>query len=1771
MSKSERNMLELLARVEGPPSDLSQLGVTRRRLASEVATPGTPAAEAPQMDEDEALMNYLRLYEKVPMLNAPKDKGFVGQGFVEGTQYPFRLFGVGGEEIAEEDRPRTMGQQIEQGLGFFVGAGLAYIPYGLGASALLRGLGVTARMAPGVAQAMHRVLHGSISGAAFEAGSAEELSQVPVKGAIGAAFGGVAELAFLGASRWRGAKPTTRTSPVDENGVATTGTYVNSDLLNLERRMRPSTETGLEELRTFMAGLGDENAQAEYVAGKMATLFKPGGMMVIPGVENGDAIASLLRKNYPDLQIFSARNRKELLVTDNAGVYKDYGADLTLQEIQGLWNEGKLNLDVKKLVQLVKTKSGNNEGFPITHKATSNWGEAYPLDKNNQWRINMSKDLQKPGNELKYFSTLIHEWTHQLTRYGVMTRSGVTAPGASAVLAKPNSSVIAKIANIFPNRTNAGHHPLGSAEWRGLIYQKELVDMTPYEREWLSASYWTRHFKGDTTATDNTFEGWWDAIKGGGSSSGRGYYGSDTELLARMVEIMVWSPKKALEIAPNAAKDMVEWITKSYPAMEMALSRTELKLVGSLIKSNWAKEMGELVFYNADNLKLTRRQQIQWIQDGGFAGMPGRLKNGALVEWEKLQADGKLRVRLAGNKQRVTDVVDLNDFVRTEISQLAEADEALKAKLRASMQKKPEWLGFSYLTEGVVAPDQPPQRYVQRAVVKLGNLEELPFAQQVKVGGRDVTLSPWAGYYKANKEAIDNWVKQNPQLDLRTISLKGQVQAYLENTSSKDGFLVYNGNNRTGGYEVFLFPGKAENAIVLGDQFAEGLWQARGKGLDLVQKKEGALPTRIQPGFQATLESMLRAEGVSTREIDHLFRVAEREMVKDMRTWLGAEGKLTLESSERELASALSRVGKGLEMEGGEDMAASAANVLVEQDAEGAWRVMSRERAEMARFDRKEQAIDFVGQLGDDAGEALDATSSLPTAVTALGPKGGKPPRPQAQLFSDAPFTAGRFSKLVASMNVMAPWFTSMGSFARSVEKLGLGPASREVYEPVQRILEQLDRRMFQDKYEELGGSFASVLERVKRMSTKLTKEENEDVVRYLEALSQEEIAEAGGYMTRAMNPEELELSKWIRAKGLQSDVHRLQGLNRMIEGVLENKSQFLKRYGPLIQDPKVDESVKQMIVTIAREMDNLPSDKTGLMEFLALPLEQRQFIGHLDAAASRKLDDFSIDAVLRHTKAPKLKPGFKDAQEMYAKERGMKQIQMDMATELEQLFKVSFATGGINPKRYLRGYWPHVRESAKWGIMPDDPFMKKHVPDAVEWFSEKVKTGELDLYNMDPVIGSFKHVRAMLVKQEFNPELPSIMAAIRGIGLREPRVGRVLTEMVDEALGRPHSSFDQIGRAIQSAARAMGGEFDPRTVARFVNTMTGLGYGATIPFRPALIMRNYFQMVQHVPPVVGWSSFKSGLEMALTKEGYQAAVKAGAVLQQFAPIHAADDVFSIGAERMGKGLSPIIKQMGERWESVVNKGLDWYRSGDDVGRAVAFHAMRNRISKHIDDLHMGRIDYETFKVRSKIKMLDEVMENAFDDLWLTGNTEGAMNYAGKQLADLTHFMYGRVNHPAGWGSIYGRLFGQFGTYPVQFKDYLLMGMSRGTTVDKVEFAASLAATNVGIVGAGAAVGYNLWSWATLPSLTYTGGPYADVLMNMVQSMSGSDIEQSLANRNLKMLFPGIEDPRSIFVPGSYFVGDLVDAWRDGEVGRALGLRKLNEDGGNALQQIFSR
>lgn len=836
----------------------------------------------------------------------------------------------------------------------------------------------------------------------------------------------------------------------------------------------------------------------------------------------------------------------------------------------------------------------------------------------------------------------------------------------------------------------------------------------------------------------------------------------------------------------------------------------------------------------------------------------------------------------------------------------------------------------------------------------------------------------------------------------------------------------------------------------------------------------------------------------------------------------------------------------------------------------------------VAEFGTEAEVLEFLSKWGVGSrrnilAEGGVSEAGLPAEGAALGSGGvgGPPPKFQAvTLGLPDPAEPGVLQRMFDAVSIGAPWLTAMENFAKAIERQGFGPAFSKVFQPLQLAVARVDRDMGLVLRELLQGkTFNNQIRVIQKLSKDIPKSRHSDIRGLVEAMSREEIANTRGLVegvAKPMTPTEMRIGRVIERVGLKDDVPRLLSTMRFAQALQRSKKAFRKRVNRLDRQQLAPET-EELIANLERvAREEVPDSFEGILDALGMTKEEKFVISMLSKANRLPKDEFSSYVVSRWLVAPSLKKGFVNGRAQWIAEHNITAHEQQLVKELDRLLNAAFTESGLSARRQIAGYWSHMRMWIEQGLGPSDEFMQSMLPKkSIEWTSARFRGGELNVYETDPVLMAVKYTRGLLMKRHFDPVLPTTVDALRAIEGRSPRLFKIMTEYVNQLKGLPHVTFRKLNSAIAETMKVLkvGDVRADRLAEKVINSMTAVGYAASIPFRPALILRNYWQMVQMIPPRIGFRHFFNGLERALTKEGFEDAVKRGIIPVDVLPVMAATEI----AATFQRTLGPL----QFHYKELFDLGFRWYRKADDIGRAVAYHGMQARIKEHLPAYMSGKIKWERFLQKSKVNTFDSNDIAEFTRLFRDGQIEEAGRYLGSQLSREAHFRYGHANHPAGWGSVYGRLFGQFGTWPVQYKDHLVGGLTRGSLSDKIEFAAIHAATNLSLAAAGAAVGVNLWSWIAFPSLQYTGGPYADAALDLVKAVSGSDAEQAMARRGLRFLFPSLDDPRSIFIPGSYLIGDLSNAFKEDRdpaltrVFKAGGFKFLEPGDDSGLEWLF--
>lgn len=861
------------------------------------------------------------------------------------------------------------------------------------------------------------------------------------------------------------------------------------------------------------------------------------------------------------------------------------------------------------------------------------------------------------------------------------------------------------------------------------------------------------------------------------------------------------------------------------------------------------------------------------------------------------------------------------------------------------------------------------------------------------------------------------------------------------------------------------------------------------------------------------------------------------------------------------------------------DKMANQANAVVDRTADGRYVIRSAaSRQAVKTVNTEEQVREYLKNIVNHNAPNLDGSLPFPARTEAAS---ATPLGPQAQLTP--------FRRVLKGIQLgPAAFLTPIKQISQNIEALRNFPAFTKIYEPLQRARQTVDSLYAYAKREAFGGkTYQESLRSLALRAADLDKEQQHLMTLLPEYLTKEEVAQGGKFLGRAMTPEEINLAGLIPESYVE-DIPTIIRRNALIDNFLRNRDDTLNRIIPQMEQAIAEGRLPPLLAEDIARLRNAAGeelDLTGVYNSLGFTDDERFVSGLVRMMVDD--DTINVPAVYRYATAPELKEGFASGWDQMVAERGVQPLTAQLAKERVGIIREAFKGRPFDADQLVFGQLPVFRrfiDAGLWsgknwgkavGGLPERKALDvlNTLEEGSEVFSRRVLSGHINPRELDPVTTAERHIRNMLMREHLDPLLPAAKDLTQTLEQSiDDRLGRFMKDYIREIEGYPTGAFEALNSMLRSTVRFLGIDVDERIGERFINTLVRISSSAAIPFRVGLVARNSLQSPFFTAPVIGGKSWYQGVKVALgqgadgsfsfenMKKAVERAVKAGAIDPNVLPIHASNEIF-------GTQMA-VLSKAKVKAQDLFDLGFSIYRTPDDLGRIVAFEGFRHRFFQHWGDFHKGLIDLEEFKSLAKINTFDEVVIAQGESLVRRAKSgaaspDEAANFFGKHLADKTHFLYGNANHPPGWGGISGRLFGQYGTFPVQYLNYVLENGTKNVwSKDWMEFVTTHGALNMGVVLAGAELfDADLQNWATYGSLTYTGGPYAEAAISLVQAMGGSDAERSLALRNLSMMLPTLDSPQSVFVPGSYFIGDLVDAYQEDSAaqmaGEAMGIRFL--------------
>lgn len=213
----------------------------------------------------------------------------VKRGFLEPLTF------LRGRPEVEEEVDETS-EKVSEFLGSMVGLGINFVPISIGTGLALRGVGLTARLSPRVADFVKFTLAGGLQ----FAGTSEDVEELPENLALGVAFGGAIEGFFLArAMRGRVAQA----GKLLDDGSPIPDVPVPPSTLAKEQTLAPGEGKSLSRMRAELHNLADEDMTYDEVLTTLGESFET--TTRLNGVEDLDTFLGFAQERFPNAQVVS--------------------------------------------------------------------------------------------------------------------------------------------------------------------------------------------------------------------------------------------------------------------------------------------------------------------------------------------------------------------------------------------------------------------------------------------------------------------------------------------------------------------------------------------------------------------------------------------------------------------------------------------------------------------------------------------------------------------------------------------------------------------------------------------------------------------------------------------------------------------------------------------------------------------------------------------------------------------------------------------------------------------------------------------------------------------------------------------------------------------------------------------------------------------------------------------------------------------------------------------------------------------------------------------------------------------------------------------------------------------------------------------------------------------------------------------------------------------------------------------------------------------------
>lgn len=483
----------------------------------------------------------------------------------------------------------------------------------------------------------------------------------------------------------------------------------------------------------------------------------------------------------------------------------------------------------------------------------------------------------------------------------------------------------------------------------------------------------------------------------------------------------------------------------------------------------------------------------------------------------------------------------------------------------------------------------------------------------------------------------------------------------------------------------------------------------------------------------------------------------------------------------------------------------------------------------------------------------------------------------------------------------------------------------------------------------------------------------------------------------------------------------------------------------------------------------------------------------------------------------------------------------------------------GTSLEHYVRETIPRINSAGDvWKGFPDakaDSFMVR-----------KVKTGQLDPNdeNLLRVTGKYleygsraKFTEPALdaAEAEINSRIPTPGATdIGDLNLTTPRAGAlrpILQRQLDNLRGRPdytnlivkgaiQDATDAVNRGITAVNSKLPKSMQIPTIDEISDDPLGkftlFQYAGTLGLKPATLIRDSLQYFITTYPIAGNYAWKGMAKVfPALKIGSDEAKRLWQVAQDYGALIERNDLSSLYNAADGDAL-----HVGEHnIENFAKWTLGAIQFSHNSNRLAAFWGHSEQVADALEAFGKNQ-DLGQFNRKSGLWFLDKPLREQFNHEMQTMDATPSVaqdfaHRAAAKLVEASQWNLRRGANPGLYNYSLGRLFGQYGTWPLNYIEYarrFAAAEDRGASMHAMT---RLVLSHGAILAAGQAAGIDSGRWVfTQPAADWQGGPMFQMLLNAPKTLDfntseGEDARKEIRKEFFPSMIPGGDEAERIY------------------------------------------